>query len=63
MDIEKLQQLSNRLDRLYTGAELVIWLFSPQQLLGDRAPATMIERGEFDEINRLLDQIDEGVYL
>lgn len=39
------------------------WLHTPQKLLSDRTPWSLIVAGKTDEIHALFDQIDAGVYL
>jgi uncharacterized protein (DUF2384 family) len=51
-----------RLFEFYTLDEADNWLDQPHQLLGGRTPSSLIVEGRGSEVERLLDQLDNGVY-
>lgn len=60
---QKLRELGGKLAQLYTPEEMAVWLFSPQPLLEEWAPAALIQQRRTHEVIRLVDQILEGVYI
>lgn len=56
--------ITERLTEYYTGDEIEQWWNSPQKLLGDIPAITVLTMdGGADRINRLLDQLDDCVYI
>lgn len=60
-DPDHLRALGARLAKLYEPSDMMLWLFVSNPLLDHWAPAALIQQNRFSEINRLLDQIDEGI--
>jgi hypothetical protein len=58
----ELRALGERLTRMYDPGAMMIWLFTSQPSLEHRTAAALIQQRRIAEINRLLDQIDDGVY-
>jgi uncharacterized protein (DUF2384 family) len=47
----------------WTDEELSRWFTLGQPLLGDAAPLELLATGRSDELLRVLQQIDDGVYI
>ena len=50
------------LDALYAPDEAMIWIDTPQQLLDDKTPRSLIDAGNAQRVVTLLQQILEGAY-
>ena len=60
------QPLWDRLMEYYTEDEALLWLSSPQPLLGGKIAARMLaeqEQHSLDQLHRLLDSLDAGAYI
>ncbi len=55
--------LGERLAEYYTPDEAELWLTRPQPLLGHMTAVQLIAANREDELHRLLDQLDSGVYI
>ncbi|MFN3971256.1 MAG: antitoxin Xre/MbcA/ParS toxin-binding domain-containing protein [Gemmobacter sp.] len=55
--------LRQRLAEYWTPEELDLWLDSPQRQLDGAVPRQLIAAGRAEEVHRLIDRMDEGVYL
>lgn len=55
--------IRTRLADYYSPVEAEVWLDLPQPLLGGERGKDLIAAGREDELHRLLDMLDEGVYL
>jgi uncharacterized protein (DUF2384 family) len=58
-----LDRIRRRLAEYYTPDEIDQWLASRHKLLDEQRPVDLIFAGEVSEIDRLLDQLDDGAYL
>lgn len=64
MDIDlEFERIDARLTEYYTPRERVVWWTSAQPLLNNERAMAILEDGRQAELHRLLDQLDEGVYL
>ena len=48
---------------LYSDDEILVWLLSPQPLLGGQVPLAMIAAGREGELVEGLRQIEDGVFV
>jgi hypothetical protein len=55
--------IRKRLASYYDADESEVWLKSPQPLLGGAIPNELIAHGREDDLHRVLDQLDDCVYL
>lgn len=60
---DKLRVLGDRLAKLYEPGNMLVWLFTSNQLLDGWAPAALIQQRRLTEISRMLDQIDHGSHI
>jgi uncharacterized protein (DUF2384 family) len=56
-------ELVVRLSAYYDLEGIDDWLASPQKLLGNRSPDSLIAEGRMTEVTQLIDQLDAGAYL
>jgi len=59
----RLQWLISELAELYPPKEAQLWLFSHHKLLGGERPADLIQRGETEEVLRIISQLKDGAYV
>lgn len=57
------QELRERLRQFYAPFEIELWLTAPHPLLGDRSPRQMIDAGEIAEVERVIAQLEDGVFI
>jgi len=57
-----LEWLMDELAQFYTPEEAKLWLFSPQRLLQGETPADKIQRGEFEDVLTIFEQLRDGTY-
>lgn len=55
--------LGARLAEIYTPDEAELWLTRPQPLLGHMTAVQLIAADREEELHRVLDQIDDCVYI
>jgi len=58
----QLEWLLSELAELYAPQEAHLWLFSPHKLLGGGRPVDLIERGETEQVLRIIAQLKDGAY-
>lgn len=59
----ELGYIVEQLAELYTPDEARLWLLSPQKLFRGEKPFDLIRDGRFQDVLRVVHQIQEGVYL
>lgn len=59
----ELEFIVDQLSDFYTPNEARQWIFSPQKHLGGASPAELINKGQIDEVRRLVNQLRDAVYL
>jgi hypothetical protein len=59
----EMRRMSELLTDFYTPIEAQQWLVSKQRLLGDETPAHLIAHGRVAEVERLIEQMRDGVFL
>lgn len=57
------QRVLDACAQVYRPEGVVIWMRSPNQLLGNESPDALIERGETDRVLALIEGLAEGVIL
>lgn len=57
-----LEWLMDELAQFYTPEEAKLWLFSPHRLLHGETPADKIQRGEFEDVLTIFEQLRDGTY-
>jgi uncharacterized protein (DUF2384 family) len=60
---EREQALRERLADFYDPHEIELWLTRPHKLLGGRSARQLIDDGNIAEVERVLSQLEDGVYL
>ena len=63
MQLLALEFIINELSDFYTPQEARMWLYAPQRLLGDVAPAELIQEGRAQEVIAVVNQLRDGVYV
>lgn len=58
-----LEYIADQLSDFYDPADVRLWLFSRQKLLGGSTPAALIQAGRADEVIAVIDQLREGVFI
>jgi len=58
-----IEAIKKRLAEYYTPEETELWLSRQQPLLNGECAIELIRAGRSVEVNRVLDQLDEAVYL
>lgn len=53
----------DQLSDIYEPEEARMWLFTPQPRLGHAVPADLIQQGRTDEVQAVLNQLLDGVFL
>jgi hypothetical protein len=59
----ELRRMTDLLSDLYTPLQAHEWLLAKHKLLDDMSPAQLIARGRSHEVEHLIEQIREGVFL
>lgn len=57
------RNIRERLSEFYAPFEIDQWMGSPQKLLGGKTPRELIDDDQGDEVDRLLSQLDDCVYI
>ncbi len=57
------KSLGARLAEYWTPDEAELWLTRPQPLLGHMTAVQLIAQNREDELHKLLDQLDDAVYI
>lgn len=55
--------IRQRLRTFYTEAELDLWIYSAHPQLDGVSPRHLVDQGRAEEVHRLIDRMEEGVYL
>jgi transcriptional regulator with XRE-family HTH domain len=58
-----LEYIADQLSDFYEPADVRLWLFSRQKLLGGEIPAVLIQQGRANEVIRVIDQLRDGVFV
>lgn len=58
-----LEYIADQLSDFYDPADVRLWLFSRQKLLGGSTPAALIQEGRADEVIAVIDQLRDGVFI
>ena len=58
-----LEFILDKLADFYEPHDARLWLFSRQRLLGDQAPARLIQEGRIDEVVAAVNQLLDGVHV
>ena len=58
-----LEWLVSQLAELYQPQQARLWLFAPHKLLSGERPVDLIERGDFEKVLQIIDQLKDGAYL
>jgi hypothetical protein len=56
-------ELRERLRVFYDPFIVDMWLVAPQPLLGGRSARQLIDEGKIDEVERIVAQLEDGVFL
>ena len=56
-------EAQERLMGFYTEKEAAAWLCSPQKLLDNRMPLSLIVEGRGDDVLAVIGQLEDGVYV
>jgi transcriptional regulator with XRE-family HTH domain len=59
----ELEYIADQLSDFFEPADVRLWLFSRQRLLGGQTPAELIQKGRADEVIAVIDQLREGVFV
>lgn len=57
----ELAYVSDKLSKVLRPEDANLWLYSPNELLGDESPAELIRRREFRKVLALIEALAEGV--
>jgi uncharacterized protein (DUF2384 family) len=60
---EDFRKIRERLSVYYKRHEIDLWLRSPHAMLGGRRACDLLNAGQVSEVDRVIDQLDAGVYL
>jgi len=55
--------IRSRLALFYSPAEVEQWMSSPQTRLGGKSAQELIAAGQIDQVDRLLRQLEDGVFI
>jgi len=58
-----LEYIADQLSDFYEPADVWVWLFSRQKLLGGEIPAELIQHGRASDVIRVIDQLRDGVFV
>jgi len=58
-----LEYIADQLSDFYEPADVRLWLFSRQRLLGGKIPAELIQQGRANDVIRVIDQLRDGVFV
>lgn len=58
-----LEWVMDQLAELYEPAEARLWLFSPHKLLEGKTPAQYLQKGDFDDVMAIIDQLKDGAFV
>jgi len=58
-----LEFIIDQLSDLYEPQEARLWLYSPQRLLGNKAPAELIQEGRAQEVIAVVNQLRDSVQI
>jgi transcriptional regulator with XRE-family HTH domain len=58
-----LEYIADQLSDFYEPADVRLWFFSRQKLLGGEIPANLMQQGRSSEVIAVIDQLRDGVYL
>lgn len=59
----ELEFIVDQLSDFYEPQDARVWLLSRQKLLGNMAPAELVQEGRTDEVISVINQLREGVFL
>lgn len=59
----ELGYIVEQLSEMYEPDEARLWLLSPQKLFKGRKPVELIKEGRYQEVLKIVHQLQEGVYL
>lgn len=63
MNADQLNRLAWLLDKLFSTADAITYLYSPQQTLNGPTPAQLIHDGHIEQVIRALDGAINGNYI
>lgn len=59
----RVEKIRKMLRELYTDEDVERWLDAPQKLLNDQVPRQMIEAGQHERIEQMLQALLDGAYI